>query len=75
MDWDQYCDISVYDINDYMDHNCKKRSRKKECILMDIKDDNESINEFAFITKSFYACIGILLSIKGFYYARSFKKR
>lgn len=75
MDWDQYCDISIYNINDYMDDSInKRRLKKREEIEVNIENSDESINEFSIIMNSFYTCIGIILSMKAYYYARSFKK-
>ena len=76
MDWDQYCDISVYNIDDYVnDNNNKKRFRKKEHMEINIEDSNEEINELNIIMTVLYRCIGVILCIKGFYYFRSHKKK
>ena len=74
MDWDQYCDISVYNIDDYMNDDNRKRFRKKEHIEINIEDSNEEINELSIIMSVLYRCIGVILCIKGFYYFRTYKK-
>ena len=76
MDWDQQCDISDYNIDDYInDNNNRNRFRKKEHTEINIKDSNENINEFSLFINAFYKCIGFVLCIRGFYYFRSFKKK
>ena len=75
MDWDQYCDISVYNIDDYMNDSNKKHFRKKENIEVNTEDSDESISEFGLIMSIFYKCIGVILCIKGLYYFKSSKKK